>query len=447
LVLVQTLFLIICLSSSTVLQAAVTLIDSLYAYPTDNELFFHPGNAVTDGTTLLSDAYVGLSIDINSAKNQDKWEWEFIRSDGTGAGRESLKFVTAYGNLRQCFVFAWGGEYFCNTTGGRFEVAAPTACRTIGMWNVRLTYTPADGSPVQVFENPFEIKSSGPQVTVGVNPSSIKPKIIGGNGIPNLPPETTKITSKVTDSGCPNIPLPDVSVVLQTITVPGSGGHLHLGEQAGTGIFGNKMSAISGVTDSNGVFSTDYSSGIVGVKERVTAVATKNMAGRGEPENVMANTNESMLTIKIPNMVPLMPSDRYELYQSPSGEDAHKENYYGTPGLIAILWSVSGLWRDAQLDEGWGEEDLITLSINDMSLPNGGVFDVCGSLQPNCPSNQGHVSHELGNDVDLNLINRMGLNKVERDLVVEIFREHDPGCRYIHDYHFRCDSVLLERAP
>ncbi|MDH5785082.1 MAG: hypothetical protein OEZ16_05655 [Chromatiales bacterium] len=423
--------------------AAVTQINSLYAYPTTSQVFYHPGNAVTDGTAMLSDAWLGLAINISGAVDQDKWVWEFLRPDGTRVAREQLKYVQSLGGRSRCFVFAWSGSTYCGSNGGPFELAYESKCVALGEWNVRLTYTPADGSAIQVFDNFVDLKSTGPHVSIGVWPNEIKPKVIGGNGIPHSPSENADVAVVVTDSGCKNIPLPDANVEISTLTVPGSGGHTHLGEQSGTGTFENGTTTTSDISDSSGLVKAAYSSGIAGVEERVVAVATVET-----PDGVLTGQGEGGLVIKIPGLIPVPASDIINLYQSSNGENAHQHNNYATPGMNALLQGVAWRWMQEQIDAGELPENRIVMSYNDMSLPFGGVFDVCGSMQPNCPPHQGHVSHEIGNDVDVNVYNVMDLNATEREyllMVFEGFGDLRHACRYIHDHHFRCDTVMLEQ--
>lgn len=421
--------------------AAQTQINSLYAYPTTNQLFQHSGNAVTDGTAFINDAWLGLEIYISGAVDQDKWVWEFFKPDGTRAAKEQLKYVQSIGSRNRCFVFAWSGSTYCGSNWGPFELAYQSECEVLGGWNVRVTYTPADGGTIQVFDNVVDLKSRGPNVSVGVWPKEIKPKVIGGNGIPHLPSEKADVAVVVTDSGCPNIPIPGANVEISTLTVPGSGGHSHLGEQGGTGKFENGVTTASGISDSSGLVKAVYSSGLAGVEERVVVVATVET-----PDGVLTGEGEGNLVIKIPGLMPVPASDIIGLSQSPAGARAHAHNNYVTPGMNALLQGVAWRWMQEQIDAGELPENRIKMNYNDMTLPFGGVFDVCGTMQPNCPSHQGHVSHEIGNDVDVNVYNIMDLNSSEREYLMMVFEgvgDIRHACRYIHDHHFRCDTVIL----
>ncbi|WP_303902188.1 penicillin-insensitive murein endopeptidase [Thiohalomonas denitrificans] len=266
----------------------------------------------------------------------------------------------------------------------------------------------------------------------------IRPKVIGGGGIPNLSAGSTGVKVEVNDSGCPNRPLPDADITIETRTVAGSGGHTHMGKQAGTGSFPSGNATETGITNEEGVFRTEYTAGVVGLKEQVIATARADVSAASEPPNIMESTGETELTIAIPDLVPLTPSSDYELYQSPTGQDTHRQNNYGTLGLVSILQSVASQWIEDRVAEGTPAAEVKTLSFNDMSLPNGGVFDLCKSLQANCS----HVSHEVGIDVDVNVTNRMGLDHDETEALKFLFMKHEPSCRFIHKYHFRCEPAL-----
>ncbi len=301
-----------------------------------------------------------------------------------------------------------------------------------------IRYAPGDGSPEQLIENPLEIVSTGPEVDVATASNRIRPKVIGGGGIPNLSAGSTGVKVEVNDSGCPNRPLPDADITIETRTVAGSGGHTHMGKQAGTGSFPSGNATETGITNEEGVFRTEYTAGVVGLKEQVIATARADVSAASEPPNIMESTGETELTIAIPDLVPLTPSSDYELYQSPTGQDTHRQNNYGTLGLVSILQSVASQWIEDRVAEGTPAAEVKTLSFNDMSLPNGGVFDLCKSLQANCS----HVSHEVGIDVDVNVTNRMGLDHDETEALKFLFMKHEPSCRFIHKYHFRCEPAL-----
>ncbi len=79
------------------------------------------------------------------------------------------------------------------------------------------------------------------------------------------------------------------------------------------------------------------------------------------------------------------------------GTDKHPEGIYGTQKTLTRLQAISGAYLEAT-----GRK----LSINDLSLPWGGLFDLCGTWNPadkcGTPPHGGHSTHRLGTDADIN---------------------------------------------
>lgn len=427
--------------SSGAFGTATTTISGPYRYPTQSAFDNMTGVVLDDGKAYLNDVAIGVTAHVSKVSDGDRWKYEIYHEDGTVYSPAALTFRADYNGGKDCFIgtVVFGQPIVdCGATSIWYTVAYQTWCKKPGPWKVDVRYIPGDGSPEQLFENVVPIVSTGPQVKVRASPNRIRPQVIGGGGIPNLSPGNTEITVSVTESGCPGLPVADAEIEIETLTVPGSGGHTHMKEQAGTGTFPSGTAIDSGKTDSGGNFQVKYTAGVVGLQERILVTARKDIAARGEPPNIVKSSGEAALAIAIPNLVPLLPSDNYEIYQSDAGKEAHLENNYGTPGLIIILWSVGGLWVDQQIASGVDPESVVKLSVNDMSLPNGGVFELCQSLKADCS----HKSHEVGVDVDINAGTRMALDAAQIEALKKLFESHDPACRFIHNYHFRCEPVL-----
>jgi hypothetical protein len=79
------------------------------------------------------------------------------------------------------------------------------------------------------------------------------------------------------------------------------------------------------------------------------------------------------------------------------GTDTHPEGTYGTQKTLTRLQTISGAYFKLTKRK---------LSINDLSLPWGGLFDLCGTWNPadKCgdPLHGGHGTHRLGTDADIN---------------------------------------------
>ncbi|MBI4667999.1 MAG: hypothetical protein HY747_02255 [Elusimicrobia bacterium] len=120
-----------------------------------------------------------------------------------------------------------------------------------------------------------------------------------------------------------------------------------------------------------------------------------------------AVSTSAALNVRVPGLEEMQPSFRYNLTGAPPAtthttnpkcpgkEIMHFRNHFGTPGTIAVLLSIILVYEDILFDL----EDLETpphkLGINDMSLPRGGLFDICSDWQ--IP----HRGHRRGTSVDI----------------------------------------------
>ena len=96
------------------------------------------------------------------------------------------------------------------------------------------------------------------------------------------------------------------------------------------------------------------------------------------------------LTVMLPGLEALPAGGSYAVLRG--GTDTHPDGTYGTPDLIFLVRTVANAY---QFYSGKA------LSINDMSLKWGGIFDIDNDWLP------GHALHQNGHSVD---INRTGLN-------------------------------------
>ena len=206
------------------------------------------------------------------------------------------------------------------------------------------------------------------------------------------------MTVDVTDSGCSNFPLQGAKVGLSSKTVAGSGGHAHLGEQEGTGQFmvgsTETKTIMDMLTDRDGKVEVKYIAGVVGLEEQIEAKATFNNID--DMEERKANlTIAIQATGIILSPLPDSPNQDYVQKQTPTGEDRHPVNNYGTADVVFDqIPLLAQFYRVARKKDGYTG----VLSINDLSLPFGGVFDLNKQLN----DAGGHVSHEIGIDVDIN---------------------------------------------
>ncbi len=397
-----------------------------YAQPAD---FPDRGVLAPDRTVFRGDFAAGLQIDILNARDGDTWTWEFVDPSGAVVATSTLRFLASFLGQADCFTFGLLGPTLCGDTGITAESATLRVhCGVPGAWKINLSYNATLLSAEQ-----FTLISTGARADVTLDPPLITPRVRGGGGIPNIVPGVTTVTVRVSDSGCPNLPIPGVAVTLDSETVPGSGGHAHLGTRIGTG----KFSAESGTTDRNGLLTgITYTAGLVGLEENIIAT----------PAGQSASPGTARLTIAVQaagiTLLPLAQSPSlYEQRQSAGAKQLHPMNNYGTPDVVLrrIPMIAEQFLRERQSATG----KTSVVSINDISLPSGGVFDINGALE----NDTLHVSHEIGVDFDVNSTDSTltPLTGKELKALRELAEGSVGGCRYIHAIHFRCDRPLLLR--
>ena len=95
-----------------------------------------------------------------------------------------------------------------------------------------------------------------------------------------------------------------------------------------------------------------------------------------------------------------VPSDsRWILRQSPQGEIRHPENNWCTPQFSdSLQLAIRKFYNWSLSEEGSGTA--IAVSLNDLSLPLGGRFDI--SARWDGRDSQDHLYHRVGTSVDVN---------------------------------------------
>jgi hypothetical protein len=125
-------------------------------------------------------------------------------------------------------------------------------------------------------------------------------------------------------------------------------------------------------TDSNGSCSVTYDANDAGGLYNLTATLSS-----GESDT-------KVLTVKL-DLTPLPPGSSYSVVRG--GTAFHPDGTYGTPSLVATVQVLANRYQHNSMQ---------TLSINDMSLEWGGIFDLNGDWGPP------HVLHQTGQSVDIN---------------------------------------------
>jgi hypothetical protein len=177
---------------------------------------------------------------------------------------------------------------------------------------------------------------------------------------PTRPPDTSRtiVTVSVTDAAGRPIPNADVTLTLEARD--GSAGHEHLGSKP-AGVY--QTLARDPVADGR------VNTGASGVA-KLYFVASE-VSGPVRLEAVSANARPDTTTVQvgIAGLVPLAPGPHYLFTGAVNGR--HTDNHYGTPAALAAFREFAD-----SLNVWIGEP----LGINDISLEQGGLFDVGGGL-------------------------------------------------------------------
>lgn len=209
---------------------------------------------------------------------------------------------------------------------------------------------------------------------------------------------------------------------LSVLPIHNSGGHIHnTSRPSGTVVVAGGQYVIG---ESSSVV-LSYTAGEVGGQEMLVI---KNTTNHGQESTAFVN-------VKVQGLIPLPVSSNYI---ASSNDGNHPSFTYGTPALISIINSVADEYKNVVTS------DTLKISINDMSLINGGLFDIGGSWSTP------HASHRVGEDVDINSqpINITTGKRSPKDslptkeLILKIKSIFDRlGCEQIIEQksiHFRC---------
>lgn len=198
-------------------------------------------------------------------------------------------------------------------------------------------------------------------------------------------------------------PVEGQPVTLTAEWIPGSGGHDHNGTgdlqqppQKLMGAFvendkGPAAGVLQTITNSDGQVRFQYIAPEFGGELKLVA---KTLNAYNDTLSA-----DGLLTIRVPDLVLLPDSDDYVKI---GGTSSHQgpplfqtdNNHYGTEAFVDSLISIAYAWNELSeqdsIDEGQSP-----IHFNDMSVPNGGLFDISGKWQPS------HDFHRVGRDVDV----------------------------------------------
>jgi len=169
-----------------------------------------------------------------------------------------------------------------------------------------------------------------------------------------------------------------LSVNLSVNEITDSGGHIN---HSGTRPLGT-LSATQGTTDPSGAFQTTYTSPIFGGAVTIHASVATTRVDRAE-----------IMRVGVPGLSLLGAGTNYNLRQV---DPYHGDYHYGTAAAVASLPNIADAYKAEYYGTGAIPND-DKLIMNDMSLINGGKFEIPG----NWSATADHQEHRLGTNCDL----------------------------------------------
>lgn len=251
---------------------------------------------------------------------------------------------------------------------------------------LRVMAIPSDSVPMPRPKYISELRPQGSATTTSPTTAAADPVVVA-----SLPPSNKlrifvsqkTITFVVWDySTGAIIPNADATIT-QPKPVPNSGGHDH--DDAGRPV--GSFSILSGNTGATGFeFQSTYTapevSGIVDTFFNCTA-----------PSGLTCFPNyRNPIGVWIPDLFELQPATQYDLIGA-NGTSLHSQNHFGTASFIAKLTALGTVYFMAYNTQGNNK-----LQFNDISLRQGGLFDIKNNWVPN------HKEHRIGISGDLRLV-------------------------------------------
>jgi hypothetical protein len=183
---------------------------------------------------------------------------------------------------------------------------------------------------------------------------------------------TTQATVTIqTTPACPNLP-----VSLSATAVAGSGGHVNHTGVRPVGSF----SSAQGNTNANGTFTTTYTAPIFG--------GTMTISGTSR-----SVSKQATMQIYVQSLFELGAGTNYTLVGATA---THPDNHFGTLTANNNLPLIANDYK-AQFYPTAPIPDAEKLRYNDMSLINGGKFEISG----NWSATASHQEHRVGINIDL----------------------------------------------
>lgn len=297
-----------------------------------------------------------------------------------------------------------------------FTAGMDLSCpKKLGTWTTKVFYqystdftNPTFSARRQIFSQTWQLMPLRDALKVSFDRTTIHPAVEAGTGgvkYPTIPPGTGTIV--VSAYEC--IALGNVNFTLTPTVVPASGGHVHeiSGQDTPPLVDVAQFSATSGTTRSDGTavpitVTTDN----VGVDIRIVASTPNIFPGTSAPA-IPFTSPEYTLHIGFSNLVPFdadpayvattgshnnTPTDPYACgdpldpkYQRCNN---HRDlNLYANPRYVRFAKTFAAFYY-----QQFGDK----LRLNDMSLPEGGMFDLNGDF-----TTPEHMLHRLGIEGDV----------------------------------------------
>lgn len=223
-------------------------------------------------------------------------------------------------------------------------------------------------------------------------------------------------------------PEEDREIVVTTRWIEGSGGHLHNGSQQQSppdslmGWIVNIADADSAHTQVQATTNTD---GEILLRFRAPQfggrVAIQAALAIAPGDTVFATDT---IAVKVPGLVLLTDGSNYKKvggtnnHTGPRLDNAHlnfrtpDNNHYAIPAFRDSLISLADAWADSVQSDSAQDNRQTPLNINDISLPNGGLFDISGRWRIS------HRHHRVGTDADVRTTRKFPLSISERNAVL-----------------------------
>ncbi len=336
-------------------------------------------------------------------------QWTLSLKD-PATNRAYDNYTLTYNAATNCLVGDDGWE-LCSaiqprgTIGAKYSlirIAYAFKCLAVRPW--LYTGTTPDGSSQDMSFAPirYRVKVSGPSMN-----SPIQPHIPAtGDGAihmiwPEVGPETSTVRLLATDDLDCGERLKDVAVDIES-RVTGGAGHAHFTGDVGTGRFTDAeghlvdprsitATHIQGRTGDDGQIAVYYTAGELGVTETMVAIAKQEAVSVKDPESTAVSYET--LAIRYPWLAELPTSaadGSYFLSYTTDGCPHDPQAHWLNQGMRAAVMALAGRYL---------QEYCAPLSLNDGSLPYGGLIDNAHSGGRNASC---HTSHRRGIDVDVN---------------------------------------------